>query len=226
MNKILQGLIGEAVVVEISGKKMINGSIIDVGTDTIVMYNGLDYFYIPIVHIQHINLDEDNTYESDYANPDSTAIHNTEENNEWSLRKVLTEAKGIFVEIYVTGSQPIHGYITSIMNNYFVFQSPVYKTMYITINHLKFLIPYPQNQRPYGLEEHNFPVQMTNLLLARTFDVQMEKFKGQIIILNSGEKEHYIGRLINIAGPIVELQNARSKPILINLQHIKTLQQV
>ncbi|WP_026908044.1 hypothetical protein [Paucisalibacillus globulus] len=226
MNKILQELINEAIVVELSGKSTKSGTLIDVGSDTIVLFNGFDYIYIPIVHIQHINLDEDNSYVQDSSDTDNSSfVLPKEENDEWSLRKVLTQAKGIFVEIYVTGNQPLHGYITSIMNNYFVFHSPVYKTMYITINHLKWLIPYPQNQRPYGLEDHNFPVQMANLLLSRTFEVQLEKCKGKIIILNIGEKEQYIGKLIKVIGPIVELKNARSKPVLINLQHIKTLQQ-
>ncbi|GIO28087.1 DUF2642 domain-containing protein [Ornithinibacillus bavariensis] len=227
MKTILQGLLNEPCVVEISGKKLVNGKIIDIGTDTLVLFNGNDYVYIPIVHIQNIRAVEDSSNEISYPlnSTDLTSILSLEE-TDWSLRKVLTEAKGIFVEIYVTANQPLHGYITSIMNNYFVFHSPIYKTMYITLNHLKWLIPYSQDQRPYGLDMHNFPVQPTNPKLARTFEVQIEKFLDDVVVLNIGEKNYHIGRIIEISGPIVKIQSARSKPLFINMHHIKTLHQV
>ena len=57
-------------------------------------------------------------------------------------------------------------HITGIMNNYFVFQSPVYKTMYISLNHLKWLIPYAQNDKPYGLDNHTITLQPNNELFA------------------------------------------------------------
>ena len=117
----------------------------------IVLFNGTDFVYIPLDHIQSFRVDCDN--ENDIKDPTEFPSIITEENKEdLSFGEVLTQAKGKYVEIYVTGSQPLHGHITSIMNNYFVFQSPIYKTMYISINHLKWLIPYAQNEKPYGVD--------------------------------------------------------------------------
>ena len=57
----------------------------------------------------------------------------------------------------LAGNAPIHGYVTSVMNDYIVFYSPVYKTVYISLKHLKWLIPYKENQVPYALNKMNSP---------------------------------------------------------------------
>jgi hypothetical protein len=100
--------------------------------------------YLPLFHIKntHINQNSD----EDIPSPDESP--NLDSDEELSLRKVITLAKGVFTEIYVTG-KALHGYIVSIMNNYFIFYSPVYKMMFIPINHLKWLIPYSSDNRPF-----------------------------------------------------------------------------
>jgi hypothetical protein len=225
LNKIIQRLVNVVVRIEVSGKIYISGRLIELGSDTLVLFDGKDYYYMPLVHIQKIEVDDN--HERDIEIPaDSPSITSEYDNDEMSLRKVLTQAKGEFVEIYVTAGKPLHGYITSIMNNYFVFHSPIYKTMYIAIKHLKWLIPYTNSQPPYGLENQNFPMPVIYTSLARTFEVQIEKFKNKIVIFNVGESTNHIGKINNIEEQIVELQTARDQPIMINLQHIKTLHMV
>ncbi|MFJ7936756.1 DUF2642 domain-containing protein [Sporosarcina sp. NPDC096371] len=225
MNTIIQSLLNDVVKIEVSGKKLLNGTVIDLGTDMIVLFNGTDFLYIPLDHIQSFEVDKDN--ENGIKAPtDFSSIITGENNENLSFRKVLTQAKGDYVEIFVTGGQPLHGYITSIMNNYFVFQSPVYKTMYISLNHLKWLIPYTHNKRPYGLDNHTMSLQPNNESLASTFEVQVEKFKNEIVVFNiEGHKSH-IGKINNIEEQIVEIQTARNQPKYINLNHIKTLHRV
>lgn len=53
MAGIFQNLIGQVIRIEISGKKIIHGILIDVGSNIIVLFNGYDYIYVPIYHIQH-----------------------------------------------------------------------------------------------------------------------------------------------------------------------------
>ena len=126
LNKIIQSLVKQVVQIEVSGKKLINGTVIDLGSDMIVLFNGKDFVYIPLNHIQSFKVDFDN--ENEIEDPKEFPSITTEENKEnLSFGEVLTQAKGKYVEIYVTGGQPLHGYITSIMNNYFVFQSPFIK---------------------------------------------------------------------------------------------------
>ncbi|MEH7120949.1 DUF2642 domain-containing protein [Neobacillus vireti] len=213
--------IGKHIKVEISGKKFIYGLLVDIGSDLWVIFNGVDYLYIPTIHIQNWQFMKQYEIDEITFSDEPTPIYN--HNEEISLRKTLTAAKGIFVEIYVTSNQTLHGYIISIMNNYFVFYSPIYKTMFISLNHLKWLIPYTNNQRPYGLSNASLPVSPSNLSFARSFEVQIEKLIGELIVFNIAENENVIGKIQSINNNFVELISAKEEPIYINFQHIKTV---
>lgn len=225
LNKIILGLVNEVVQIEVSGKKLINGTVIDLGSDMIVLYNGTDFVYIPLDHIHSFKVDCDN--ENDLKAPTEPPSIITEENKvDLSFGEVLTQAKSKSVEIYVAGSQPLHGHITSIRNNYFVFQSPVYKTMYISLNHLKWLIPYAQNERPYGLENQTVTLQPNNDSLASNFEAQVETFKNKIVVFNTNGNKSFIGKINNVEDQMVEIQTARKKVIYMNIHHVKTIHQV
>ena len=92
--------------------------------------------------------------------------------------------------------------------------------MYISMSHLKWLIPYAQNELAYGLE---LSVQHNNETLASTFEVQAEQFKDEIVVLNIGGPKSHIGKITNVEQQIVEVQTARADSIYVNLSHIKTL---
>jgi hypothetical protein len=213
--------IGKYIRLEISGKKDIFGLLVDIGSDLWVIFNGTDYLYIPTIHIQNWQFLKQYEIDEITFNDEPTPIYN--HNEEISLRKTLTAAKGIFTEIYVTSNQALHGYIISIMNNYFVFYSPIYKTMFISLNHLKWLIPYTNNQRPYGLSNASLPVSPSSLSFARSFEVQLEKLIGELIVFNIAENENVIGKIQSINNNFVELISAKEDPIYINFQHIKTM---
>jgi hypothetical protein len=218
----LKDHVGNYIKLELSGNKPISGILIDIGSDLWVIYNGYDYLYIPTVHIQNWKFPkEEEIDEIITLSDDHSPIFNP--NEEISLRKTLTAAKGIFTEIYVTSKQAVHGYIISIMNNYFVFYSPIYKTMFISLNHLKWLIPYTNNQRPYGLSNANLPVNPSNITFARSFEVQIEKLIGTLIVFNIGENENGMGKVMGIKNNFVELVTAKGDPVYLNLQHIKTV---
>ena len=53
--------------------------------------------------------------------------------------------------MHVADHHSLHGYITDIQQNYLSFYSPIYKTMYISTDHVKWLIPYVQTINPYGI---------------------------------------------------------------------------
>ena len=98
--------------------------------------------------------------------------------------------------------------------------------MYISLNHLKWLIPYTQNESPYGLDNHNVSLQPNNESLASTFEVQVEKFKNKIVVFNIDGNKSFIGKINKVEDQIVEIQTARTNSIYLNLNHIKTLHQV
>lgn len=224
LNKIIQSLIKEIIQIEISGKKLIKGTVIDLGSDIIVLFNGADYVYIPFNHIQSLNVIQINEF--DIIDPtELPGITTGESHGDLSLQNTLNLATGKNVEIYITNDQLLHGCITQIKDDYFEFYSPICKTMYISINHLKWLIPYSQNVSPYGLDD-NYSRQLNQDTIASTFEAQVGKFKDKMVVLNIGGNRSHIGKIKNVEEQIVELQRARTAPIYLNIDHIKTLHQV
>lgn len=213
-------LIGQNVNIEISGKKELYGKLIDAGLDIIVIYNK-QYFYIPIGHIQRIKTDTQNSYDWDVDFQPNQPINTNSETI--SFRKILTNAKGTFVSLYIEGNKTIHGYLTSIMNDYFVFYSPAYKVMYISMNHLKWLIPYNKNTSPYSLNNEYLPVNPTSISLARSFTEQCKKLENNIVILDSGDHPEKIGLLKKVNNNKITLVTAEEETVYWNCQHLKTL---
>lgn len=99
-------------------KKRFKGVLIDVGNDIVVLYNGQDYVYISLYHVQYYKFLR--SHDEEILKPDVDSVIKRESPS-ISLRKVLSTSKGIFTEIYVAGNAPIHGYVTSVMNDYIVF---------------------------------------------------------------------------------------------------------
>ncbi|HHY72440.1 MAG TPA: DUF2642 domain-containing protein [Bacillus bacterium] len=209
----------EQIYVEVSGNIIHKGILITAGTDIIVLFNGKDFLYIPTIHIQKINKKDDDT--SDVT--PFTGLLDDSLNDTLSFRKILNNARGVFSEINIANQQSIHGYVVSVMNNYIVFFSPVYKTVYISLQHLKWLTPYQEEQSPYNLAKENLPITPFTIPLSRTFEEQLKKLMNQIVILDLGHDYHKIGQLAAIDNSIVKLITARQIPSFVNLRHIKTI---
>lgn len=221
LNNIIQNLITEVVEIEVSGKKMMNGTLVDSGSDLVVLFNGIDFVYISLEHIQRFEV---NSNEDDIMAPThAPTISTVEDEKDLSFREILTQAKGNYVELYVTDGPPIHGYILSLMDDYIEFYSPVYKIVYVSLRHLKVLIPYAENESPYGKNFHNSLVQSSRQILASTFKQQIEKFKDKIVVLNAGGNKSHIGKLNEIEENLVEIHGAKLHSYYLNLDHIKTL---
>jgi hypothetical protein len=215
-------LIGKKIEVEISGGVFHRGILIDSGVDIIVLYQGStnSYLYIPFVHVQRLKEtiieEEDTTYNPASEKPIETDVI--------SFYKALTIAKGLFIKVYVTGNKSIHGYLTNIMNDYIVFNSPVYKTMYISINHVKWIIPYPPNKTPYSLNNANLPFTPVTTPLAITFYEQLKKFENELVIIDDGENTEKIGLLQKVRNNKMILVTAEAETVYRNIEHIKSIQ--
>ncbi|MBO1515210.1 DUF2642 domain-containing protein [Metabacillus bambusae] len=211
--------IGKKICVEIPGQIHTRGLLVDTGTDLIVLFNGKDFIYIPNAHIHLLYLDEEN-YES-IEFPEELPLET--ESDTLSVRKILNNSKGMFSEIVVANDQAIHGYVTNIMNDYFVFYSPVFHTMYISLQHLKWLIPYRSNQVPYALERATFTSYPSTLSLARSLDAQIKKMFGNIVIFDLGENVRKIGQLRSFQNNMLELVTAREEVTYVNARHVKSV---
>jgi hypothetical protein len=218
----LNQFINKQVEVEISGKDHIFiGKIIDLGLDLMVLFHEQQFYYIPLVHVQKLKENTQFNDVDDAGNlPEESIDYQTES---LSYRKILNHAKGRFVEIYVTGNKSIHGYLTSIMNDYFVFYSPVYKAMFVSMNHLKWLIPYRPDHTPYSLSNQSLPVNPVNISLSRTFEEQCKKLVGNVVVFDLGDNPNKIGFLQKADNQIIELVNANGDKVYWNLHHLKTV---
>ncbi|MCG7346014.1 DUF2642 domain-containing protein [Sporosarcina sp. ACRSL] len=225
MNKIIQSLVQEVVRIEITGKKMVNGTLIDVGSDMIVLFNGMDFVYIPLDHIRNFvrDIDNENNVQAPTELPSIVAEESQED---LSFEYVLTQAKGRLIEIFVSGNQSLHGTITAILKDYLVFQSPIYKTLYIPLAHIKWLIPLAQDHKLYGSEIDFSSTESPNETFASSFEKQVEKLVNKLVVMNISERESFIGKIINVEEHITEFQAARTSPFYLNLRHIKTLHEV
>ncbi|MFS0907105.1 DUF2642 domain-containing protein [Priestia aryabhattai] len=178
MNNI-STLIGAIVDVKISGEAIFRGTLIEIGQDIIVLFDDKNFIYIPLLHIHRINLSDD--LDETISDPNETSLEKIEA---ISFRETLLNAKGIFTEIYVTGGKSLHGYITEVRSDYVVFYSPIYKTIFISLTHLKWLTPYKQNMTPYTLSNKEFPANPFSNPLLNFFEEQLKKFEGKLVVLD------------------------------------------
>ncbi|MEI4622531.1 DUF2642 domain-containing protein [Bacillus pfraonensis] len=219
MNELSKN-IGEYIYVTLIGDKRFKGILIDVGNDIVVIYDGKDHIYISLYHIQYYKFMASFVAEIQRTEMDSIM---KSESPSISLRKVLSTAKGIFTEVYVAGDHSIHGYVTGVMNDYLVFYSPVYKIVYISLKHLKWLIPYQENQIPYSLSKNELPVNPLNITIARTFEEQLIKMSGKMMVFDLGEHANKIGKMTKIEDSHIELVKARDEKIYLNIKHVKSV---
>ncbi|MEC0250064.1 DUF2642 domain-containing protein [Bacillus halotolerans] len=211
------------VDVVISGDTRFVGTLIDIGHDIFVIFNGCNYLYIPLLHLHQMNkaIINTNTEKPILREPEDTIMQ--AENNSFSYRNKLNNVKGKFIEVYVTGDRSIHGYVTSVLNDYIVFFSPVFKTLFISMHHLKWFTPYSTEQTPYTLDNSQLPVVPSSVSLVRNFEEQIKKYVGQLVIFDMGEVPEKVGLLKDVSNNIIELINASGKSIIWKLNHLKTM---
>lgn len=216
--KPLRSMIGKPVEVELSGCKMLlRGEFIDMGSDVLVIFSGAKYVYMPVHHLQHLRLTED------WENPQMESPDSKIDLTDISYRKMLMNSRGIFTEIYLGGPHTLHGYVTSIMNDFFVYHSPLHQTVYIPVNHVKYLIPYPPNLTPYSLGQEHFPVQPSTMTLSRTLDGQLKKLQGHLVVFDLGEHPHKSGLLKSVTDKIIQLVQANGSDLFLHTDHIKSV---
>ncbi|MGV4322633.1 DUF2642 domain-containing protein [Bacillus mojavensis] len=210
------------VEVVISGDTRFVGTLIDIGQDIFVIFDGCNYLYIPLLHLHQMNKAiNTNTEKPILIDPEDTMME--AENNSFSYRNTLNKVKGKFIEIYVTGDRSIHGYVTSVLNDYIVFFSPVFKTLFISMHHLKWFTPYSTEQTPYTLDNAQLPVVPSSVSLVRNFEEQIKKYVGQLVIFDMGEVPEKVGLLKDVSNNIIELINASGESIIWKLNHLKTM---
>jgi hypothetical protein len=216
-------LMGKNIEIEISGGNFHSGTLVDSGLDILVLYVGRSqrFLYIPVVHIQRVKEAKQDQNSIVYEPPSEKPIE--PDSLSISFRGILTNARGRFVEVYVTGNKSIHGYLTSIMNNHFVFYSPVFKTVFISMDHVKWLIPYPDHSSPYSINNQTLPAAPASIPLARSFEDQCKKLENQLVVIDGGDSSEKIGLLQKVLNNQLTLITAESDIVYRNLEHVKMI---
>ncbi len=221
MYGIWQGDQKEYVTVSLIGDQLFKGIIFDSGSDIIVLFNGENFIYIPVSHIEYIVAD---TPDTEFAGPSDSPIIPLDDNKKnLTFESILKEAKGINQEICIINKKYLYGTVLEVMDDYLVFYSPVYKKIYIPIKHIKWLIPYTPNERPYGLSEEEFCWKQAEEGFEANFEQQLMVLLNKLIVLNMGEKIHHIGKVKSINGKMLELKTAKEKRTYVNIEHIQTI---
>ena len=216
MNYLSQ-YVGQLIAIELAANKLITGKLVEYGTNILVVFNGQYFFYIPVEHI--ICISKPDFTEDEIINIVPSPIK--EDIDKMSLNKILDNAKGKFVEMYVTGNQSIYGFITQIQKDYFAFYSPVLKTILISTAHLKWIIPH-LDKTPYSVDEK--PLQLpSNFTLADTFEKQLKRLPGEVVFLDLGKKPTNVGLIKKIENDFVEIITVDGQTRYLNFAHIKTL---
>lgn len=217
---VLSSLIGEKVELNITGRPQPEiGTLIDASDDIVVYTNRSRYFYVPLKHLLSIKraIYEPLSRELQAENPidpiSGEAI---------SYRKILMNARGLFVEISISGNHTLSGYMTSIMNDYLVFYSSVFHTVYVSLDHLKSIVPYPTEMTPYSTDKERMAVKPASLTLARAFEQQLKKMEGRMVVLDLGDSTDKAGLLQSVDRGILTLITAEGNPVVWNVSHIKS----
>ncbi|WP_129729918.1 DUF2642 domain-containing protein [Ectobacillus funiculus] len=214
----ITALCGKQVDVIISANAFFQGILIETGKDILVLFDGQRFVYIPLLHVHRVNLSP--VINDELSNP--TEISLAKDVEAISYRTILTNAKGLFTEIYVTGNISLHGYVMSVRSDYFAFYSPVYKTMLISLQHLKWLIPYNLKTPPYTLSTEKLPVIPAAAPLLRSFEEQVKKWEGELVVFDIGEDPAKIGLVKKVRDSIIELVIAGGETVYLKLSHIKS----
>ncbi|RUL56856.1 DUF2642 domain-containing protein [Lysinibacillus antri] len=224
MNKIFSQFKQETIKVDLAGKSYFRGSLIDSSKEILVLFDGKDFIYIPMIHVENITVAQ-NEGENIQMPLTLPSFLEADNQKELTLDEMLTQSQGIYTEIYVANRQPIHGLIDTVMSDYFIFHSPIYKTIYISKQHLKWLIPYPEQKKPYDHSTVDLQMGSKNSRVSH-FEALIASMVNKLVIFNLGEHTHHIGKLVQIHGKMVELRTARGNTVLLNIQHIKSLHEV
>ncbi|MBO9130796.1 DUF2642 domain-containing protein [Bacillus sp. 165] len=214
----IAALCGKHVDVVISGNAFFQGTLIESGKDILVLFDSQRYIYIPLLHVHRINLSP--IINDNFSDPSEAFL--AKDTQSISFRTILTNAKGLFTEIYVTGNKSLHGYIITVRSDYFAFYSPVYKMMLISLHHLKWIIPYNLKTPPYTLSNEKLPVIPSSIPLLRSFEEHLKKWEGELIVFDMGEDPMKIGLVKKVSDAIIEFVIASGETIYLKLSHIKS----
>ena len=214
--------VGKSVELSIKNvERPLRGQLLQWGTDLLVLYQSSTsrFYYVPLVGVIQLRL----TQELDEA-----ALLNIEQplvtaGEQATYRKALMGARGKYAELKISENQSLYGYLSGIMNDYFVFCSPTYPIILIPLVHLKYMSPIPADRVPYNLTLEQFPLRPVSIGMARTFSQQLLKWSGEFVKLEIDEGTISFGLLAQVDNQQITLQDAYGQPVIISIHSIRSV---
>ncbi|MFC7372607.1 DUF2642 domain-containing protein [Fictibacillus iocasae] len=210
----LKPLLHKTVYIRMTGGKVFEGILTDLGNDILVINDGSHFQYIPLLHIHKIRL----SHSADLEMSPNSALSATKQEKTISYRSTLTNAKGLLTRIHVAGKKDIQGYITHVLSDYFTYYSPIYKTLYISFYHLKWLTFYENDQIPFSVD-----IPVSSAPLSRSWEEQLKKLEGRLVIFDMEEDPDKVGWLKKVESSMIELQTLNGETMYIKSNHLKTV---
>ena len=207
--------LGQRIEFDVSGDGKHSGSLVDVGTDIIVVYKESKFYYFPLNHVRHLT--HQPNAEGDSSVPELTFTEKI------SYQTILQNAKGFFCEICLSGHQKMDGYMADVKTDYFVFVTPLGKTILIPQFHLKWISPFANNAMPYSLSLGQVALQPQQTSFAPTFAEQLKQEEGRIITLDEGLIDSMTGLLQKFEDRILEIVDVDEKKHYFHVQHVKNV---
>lgn len=214
---LINSFLGKQILVIISGVvQALDGVLIEIGQDVIVIKNLDNYLYIPTAHIKYVrkNLEGIPGPDNELSLPTQGTL---------TLETIVENGKGIFTEIFINGVHPLHGYIQKILSDYLVFHSPIFGTILVHLKHLKYLHPYPNETRPYALKHDDLQTNSPVIPAEPTFTEQLKKMEGKFIMIDLADQPQKVGLLKSVHSPMIELVTSAGQSIFSMIEHIQTV---
>jgi hypothetical protein len=99
----------------------------------------------------------------------------------------------------------------------------VYKPIYVSLGHIKWLSPYQEDETPYSLNTQFFPINPPSQTTSRTFEEQCKKLENKIIVLDCGDHIEKTGFLQKVENKRIHLITADRGTAYWNLEHVKAI---
>ncbi|MFC4811362.1 hypothetical protein [Paenibacillus sp. GCM10023250] len=210
--------IGMRVSADMTGKRSVEGIVIEAGADLLVMHDGERFVYMPLAHVQRVR--EAPVGEEAEAQAPAPAYRGEVA----SMERMLKAAEGRYVELQVGGSV-LEGFVTAVRPDYLQIYTPLYPGLSIALKHVKWLVPHPAAYDPYPGAAIGASAKAVagRQQPAESFREQVKLAEGRLALINVGGPAEIAGMVRQAGRGMVEIGDAGGESAYYMLDHLKSL---
>lgn len=238
--------INEHVSIELQGRQSLDGILLFVGVDVVILFALGQYLYISQEHICSFEIKKSpaisqitqgNTDDKKSLADTITASLNTffspitikegitllkDENSPFSLKTALENAKDNYIGIFINPRLQYYGCVVEVKEDYVIFYSiELQKSVYIPLYHVKFIFVQQNTSTPFGLDKDVLieKVQL-NVSFPNTFLQLITSFSKSFIYLDNFSSTY----VKSVQGKFLECCTKENNDTYYHINHIKVVQ--